>query len=105
MTKLAKKVGGPFPLAIIIAGIGYILGIVTKPIVNIIKTQKKLTTNKIYEVTSSFTSADNITYNVGEKIRILETHKDIILIERIGDSNTPYYVSKDFLQNICDYNE
>lgn len=39
----------------------------------------------------------------GDRIRVLATDEDSILIEKIGDKNNPYFVSFDFLKDYFNY--
>ena len=43
-------------------------------------------------------------FSKGDKIRVLENDADSILIEKIGDRSNPYYVSRDFLKCMSDFN-
>ena len=41
--------------------------------------------------------------NVGDAYRILESDGESVLIEKIGDTNNPYFVSADFLRSVSDF--
>lgn len=109
MTTLAKKVGGPVKLAILVAAGGY--GVIrggeagVKAIVKGIKkhNEKKTTDNKIYVVKKEGISNEGLSFNEGDKFRVLEIVEDAILIEKIGDTNNPYFVDVNLLRSISDY--
>ena len=106
LTTLAKKVGGPKNLVLINLGVGYGLFRTLEGGVKFAhKSMKKETvTNKIeaneYKVLRDAIDSQGLTFKVGDTIRILETANDVILIEKVGDNNNPYYVSLDFLKSI-----
>lgn len=101
MTTLAKKFGSPLILAGVTALGGYVVlrsveAIVTKGVKNI----KKST---IYEVTSDGEDKNGFQLHTGDKYRVLESDGDAVLVEKIGDTNNPYFVSSDFLSSISNY--
>lgn len=113
LTKLAKKVGGPLNLAFLIAGGGYLM---LRPVEAVSKkafTAVKLKLNKnkkslkgietFYEVMSNGKDDSGLEFNAGDKFRVLESDKDAVLIEKLGDTNSPYYVSSDFLHTISNF--
>lgn len=113
LTTKAKKVGGPKNLVGIIAGVGALAGIasykggefVVKKIKN--KTKKEQTQEKteitIYSVTEEGISNEGLELHIGDKFRVLETDKDAVLVEIIGNDNNPYFVSAELLKNISNY--
>jgi len=110
MTTLAKKVGGPTKLALLAFGIGYIIlrpsEAVVKKIYNKVKSKiyKNLElsgyTETTFEVTSDGKDSNGLEFSIGDKYRILESDGNAILIEKLGDSNNPYFVSDAFLRTI-----
>lgn len=118
LTTTAKKVGGPKNLFMIIAGSGAIAGVGVYKcgeflIKKAVKEMKKIAgkeklseiaDTKLYTVTVEDTSNDGVVFKTGDKFRILETDKDAVLIEKVGDSNNPYFVSAELLRNISNYN-
>ena len=118
LTTTAKKVGGPKKLVMIIAGSGVVAGVVVYKgseflIKKVVKEVKKRTDKeklpeiadtKLYTVTVADTSNDGLMFKTGDEFRILETDKDAVLIEKVGDSNNPYFVSEGLLRNISNYN-
>jgi hypothetical protein len=113
MTTAAKKVGGPKNLFLIVAGSGavmYKLGeIGVKQGYKVIKS--KITRRNIidsrcgkeYCVTENGKDENGLTMNIGDRYRVLEIDGDAILIEKIGDAQSPYFVSCTFLRSISDF--
>ena len=48
-------------------------------------------------------SNEGLEFKIGDQFRVLESDKDAILIEKIGDNNNPYFVSAELLKNISDF--
>lgn len=111
MTTVAKKCGGPLKLMGLIAVGGYIAGkgvekVVgdTKKAVSKHKKENKKISEMTYSVIKDGVSNEGIQFKIGDSIRVLAIDKDVVLIEKIGDTNNPYYVAMDFLCNITNYN-
>ena len=114
MTTLAKKVGGPLILAGLTALGGYI---VLRPIEagvtkGVKKLQKHINNKKspikklaIYEATSDGEDKNGFQLHIGDKYRVLELDGDAVLVEKIGDTNNPYFVSSDFLSSVSNYTD
>ena len=119
ITSTSKKVGGPINLLLLTGASGAIAGTVVYKIsefgvkkgIKALKAHQAhhgwyLKANeKIYSVTSTATSNEGVEFTVGTKIKVLDTDGDSVLIEKIGDGNNPYFVSKEFLHTISDFNE
>lgn len=113
MTIMAKKVGGPKNLAVIIAGVGAVASVALYKGGEIVaeKVRKKKNKEKlketsdsiVYSVTVDGVSDDGLEFKIGDQFRVLETDKDAVLIEKIGDDNNPYFVSVEFLEMISNY--
>lgn len=113
MTIVAKKVGGPKNLAVIIAGAGAVASVALYKGGKIVaeKVRKKKNKEKlketsdsiVYSVTVDGVSDDGLEFKIGDQFRVLETDKDAVLIEKIGDDNNPYFVSVEFLEMISNY--
>jgi len=112
MTTMAKKVGGPKNLIALIAGGGAIVGGGAMVIGNAIK--KKVTLElekkrhdeaiaKVYTVRKEGKSNEGLLFFKGDTFKVLEIDGDAGLIEKIGDDNNPYFVSRKFLSSISDY--
>jgi len=117
MTTVAKKVGGPWKFIGLVMSAGAVVGVasvkgfefvVNKCIESIkmrrnIETQKKQVDGKIYTIISSGESNEGLKFNIGDQFRVLEVDEDAVLIEKIGDSDNPYFVALDLIQSISDY--
>ena len=109
LTTVAKKVGGPKNVVLRIAGTGAVIykggEIVVKKIIKKINKEElhRTSDSMVYSVTAEGVSNDGLKFKIGEKIRVLETDKDAILIEKIGEDNNPYFVSEEMLKNISNY--
>ena len=109
ITAWSKKVGGPKNFIALLMGSGYIIGkggeLIAKKAVKTIKksSQKRKHDLNIYTVTRNGKSNEELRFAIGDKYKVLEMDGDSILIEKIGDSNNPYFVSADFLSSISDF--
>lgn len=113
LTTAAKKVGGPKNLVLVIAGAGAVIyksgEIAVKQTVKAIKRIKnkeqllETANTKMYTVTAEGISNEGLEFKIGDQFRVLESDKDAVLIEKIGDNNNPYFVSAELLKNISDY--
>lgn len=110
MTTFAKKVGGPKQLSILVAVCGYVIIRTGETGVKaIIKGIQKKNYNtaiqelKTYIVKSEGESNEGLKFKVGDRFRVMEVVEDVILIEKLGDENNPYFVSYDLLKEISDY--
>jgi hypothetical protein len=48
-------------------------------------------------------SNEGLVFNEGDKFIVLSQDKDAVLIEKIGDTNNPYFVSLELLLDISDF--
>lgn len=113
LTTVAKKVGGPKNLVLVIAGAGAVIyksgEIAVKQTVKTIKRIKnkeqlsETANTEIYTVTAEGVSNEGLEFKIGDQFRVLESDKDAVLIEKSGDNNNPYFVSAELLKNISDY--
>lgn len=53
-----------------------------------------------YLVAKDATSSDGTSFATGDKLRVMDSDGDAVMVERIGDENSPYWVSRDFLESI-----
>lgn len=105
----AKSVGGPYALGAIVLAVGYVGG---KAVEQLVKTMiKKFQLKKkndfsedLISVTVPGTDNSGLSFDVGDLYRILFSDHGTVLIEKIGDDNSPYVVSPDFLLSISNYN-
>lgn len=113
LTTVAKKVGGPKNLVLVIAGAGAVIyksgEVAVKQTVKTIKRIKnkeqlsETANTEIYTVTAEGVSNEGLEFKIGDQFRVLESDKDAVLIEKSGDNNNPYFVSAELLKNISDY--
>lgn len=113
MTTWAKKVGGSKNLVAILLASGaviYKVGEVgVKEGIKIIKSCNKgkekiaIDADNFYVVKSYGKSNEGLEFNAGDRYKVLESDEDAILIDKIGDSNNPYFLSSDFLRSISDF--
>lgn len=112
MTTMAKKVGGPIQLFAIIAGGGILLGSGALAGGNAVKNKVKSESKKkrqaeIYAKTFTVRKEDRsnegLLFLEGDTFKVLEFDGDACLIEKMGDGNNPYFVSRKFLTSISDY--
>ena len=108
ITTVSKKVGGPVYFLLMVAAGGYVTGRSVewtgKSIFKALAEEEK--DNRIHTVKSSYVIAGNeekyCELGPGDQYKILARDGDAVLIEKIGDQNNPYYVSKSFLENITE---
>ena len=113
ITTLSKKVGGPFQLLGITALGGYLVFRCVeaggKKVYKIFKNhndnEKTVSNAPEYTVIREGKSNENIQFSVGDKFCILEKDGDSVLIDKLNDPNSPYFVSARFLNEISEYNE
>ena len=108
MTTAAKKVGGPKNLFLLTLGAGgaiYKCGeMVVKKAYHTVKSlTDKAEISQVYKVIADGKDGKNLVFNVGDTYRVLESDGESVLIEKIGDSNNPYFVSADFLRSVSDF--
>ena len=53
-----------------------------------------------YTVKTEGVSNEGIVFHVGDEFCVLETDGDAVLIDKIGDSNSPYFISKELLDQM-----
>lgn len=115
LTTIAKKVGGPGKLVLLIATGGAILFEGGKYAFKkgkkfVVKAKSK--SNKIYKnsqikylIKKDGKSNEGLELKAGNYFSVLESDGDSVLIELIGNENNPYFVSKKLLKQISDYKE
>jgi len=105
-------VGGPKKLMAILVGSGALLGGVAVAGANEIKKKVSFEHEKkrqeealarIYTVKKEGRSNEGLLFLAGDTFKVLEFDGDAVLIEKIGDNNNPYFVSRMFLSSISDY--
>lgn len=109
ITMLSKRVGGPLQLMGIIAGGGAVAGGAMVKAFDWAKSavsakqaenDKRVESLKVYVVKKDGVSNEGLQLCVGDKFRILERDGNAVLIERLEDKSSPYFVSADFLASV-----
>lgn len=113
MTTVSKKVGGPVNFMLLTGAVGAAIykggELAVKCGVKAIRTHKakRLLLGegaKLYKVNATGKSNEGLEFSIGEQFKVLEADGDAVLIEKLGDSNNPYFVSAELLCKISDYN-
>ena len=68
------------------------------------KRKQKEASEILYTAKKDAEDEQGLRFSKGDKIRVLENDADSILIEKIGERSNPYYVSRDFLKCMSDFN-
>lgn len=109
ITTTSKKMGGPVPFLCLTAVGGYALIRVIeaggKKVIKLIKasSQNRISAAPCFVVQTDATSNEGVMFKSGDKLRVLESDGESILIDRINDTQSPYFVSADFLSSITEY--
>lgn len=108
MTTVAKKVGGPVNLALIIMGAGggiTLLGDFSiRAIIRKVREKKNSKqSDRLFVVSSSGADESGLTFSEGDSYRVMFADEEIVLVEKIGDNSNPYVVSPDFLRSVSDF--
>jgi hypothetical protein len=112
ITTAIKRVGGPVKaITLLASGItivtgasgigGYFIGKHNEK--KKIKAKSKPQSKKVYTVKKHGESNEGLVFNEGDKFIVLSQDKDAVLIEKIGDTNNPYFVSLELLLDISDF--
>ncbi len=110
ITTASKKVHGPGKLIALLVGGGAIIGaggVKAKQKISSSRNKKKqkLEATIVHTVTEEGRSNEGLLFAKGDTFRVIETDGDACLIDKIGDENSPYYVSLNFLCSISDYKQ
>lgn len=106
ITTYSKKIGGPLQFLGAVALGGYIVLRTVeaggKTVIKRLKSKEKAIANT-YVVHTQGMSNEGLRFVVGEQFRVLEIVEDVVLIEKIGDVNNPYFVSAELLCSISNF--
>lgn len=58
---------------------------------------------QVYIVDKQGVSNEGVILESGDSFNVLESDSEMVLIEKIGDSSNPYFVSSELLEEISDY--
>lgn len=112
MTTLAKKVGGPKKLLLIVAATGWIVlrsgEASAKAIVSKFRNTPHTSWDyqhfgETFAVTATTELVEGLILNEGSAFHVLEQDQDSVLITVPGDKNNPYFVSAAKLLKISNY--
>ncbi|MDD4773315.1 MAG: hypothetical protein PHZ09_06875 [Eubacteriales bacterium] len=120
LTTLAKKLGGPKNLVLLLMVGGAVIGTTTveggkfavkkaKKFIDLHnqKKAKNITgsteSNTLYTISKCRKSNEGLVFAIGDQFRVLEFDGDAILIELIGNDNNPHFVAAELLREISDY--
>lgn len=102
-----KKVGGPVKFLLLVGATGaglYKAGEVTvKKCVKTIKKHSAEDKDNCFSIIRNGESIEGVKFEIGDKFKVLEVDKNALLIEKIGDGNNPYFLSKVNMKRISDY--
>ena len=112
MTTLAKKVGGPKKLLLIVAATGWIVlrsgEASAKAIVSKFRNTPHTSWDyqhfgETFAVTATTELVEGLILNEGSAFHVLERDQDSVLIAVSDDKNNPYFVSAEKLSKISNY--
>ena len=112
MTTLAKKVGGPKKLLLIVAATGWIVlrsgEASAKAIVSKFRNTPHTSWDyqhfgETFAVTATTELVEGLILNEGSTFHVLERDQDSVLIAVSDDKNNPYFVSTEKLSTISNY--
>lgn len=112
MTTLAKKVGGPKKLLLIVAATGWIVlrsgEASAKAIVSKFRNTPHTSWDyqhfgETFAVTATTELVEGLILNEGSTFHVLERDQDSVLIAVSDDKNNPYFVSAEKLSKISNY--
>lgn len=112
MTTLAKKVGGPKKLLLIVAATGWIVlrsgEASAKAIVSKFRNTPHTSSDyqhfgETFAVTATTELVEGLILNEGSTFHVLERDQDSVLIAVSDDKNNPYFVSAEKLSKISNY--
>lgn len=107
ITSWSKSLGGPQNLLLLtaIGGYGVVRGFeaIGKKAVKSVKKKNSISENRTYKVITQVENNEGLKFNFDDEFRVLQTDGDAVLIEKIGDKNSPYFVDRKLLSNISDY--
>lgn len=112
MTTVAKKVGGPKNLILLIGGVGAAIGSATtlggkaikKKFNNYLAEKRKVAKAAIvYTVSCDSKSNEGLIFTKDDQFRVIDLDGDAALVEIIGNDHNPYFVSAKYLATISNY--
>jgi len=114
MTKTSKRVGGPVNFLALVATFGALsyelariaYGKGKNYIHDFCKENKHWGTEsseiKQYKIKKDYIFDNQLSFKKGDSIIILDEDGDALMIEKIGDNNNPYFISREVFATIAD---
>ena len=114
ITTLAKRVGGPKVLALLVATSGFAVGrgaeAAVRATVKGVRAARRKNRDrpssdagKIFTVATEACVGNGVELREGDRFRVLANDGDATLIELLGDTNNPYFVSGQALESISEF--
>lgn len=113
LTTIAKKVGGPGRLVLLIGVGGYAVlrpaEAGAKKIIKMVKNNSNAKSTDLQNesvvctVTTAASIDKGVKVNIGDKIKVCAIDKDAVMIEILGNENNPYFIDLNLLKAITDY--
>lgn len=112
LTTMAKRVGGPKNLMTLLVSGGVVAGVGGTLLVQKAKSlrAKRISKNltylydgKTFKVVVEKSVTDRLKLAIGDKYKVLSRDGDAVLIEVLGSTDNPHFVSGDVLHKISDY--
>lgn len=64
--------------------------------------QARIANGSEYLVSRAATSSDGTAFAPGDRLRVMDSDGDAVMVERVGDDNSPYWVSRAFLLSVAE---
>lgn len=113
MTTLAKRVGGPGALTLVIAVGGWAFGrgaeaggksVFKAARAAAMKRNAACSTKgQVFAVVSDGEDGKGLELRAGDQYRVMECDREAILIEVLGGTNNPYFTSEQFLASVSGF--
>ena len=106
MTTLAKKLGGPKALLLVVAGLGYaVLRPAEAGARKAVRTVRERgavhpLAGRVFEVTSDGEDEQGLRVRTGDSFIVLEGDGDAILVEVLGGESNPHMTCSQFLESV-----
>jgi hypothetical protein len=106
VTTIIKSLGGPTKAAVLVLGGTFLAGGAAyaggQKLVNK-RSVPCATKGRLFEVVCDGEDGNGLRLRAGDEYRVLECDADAIIIEVLGDPDSPYFVSSGFLRTISDF--
>jgi len=105
MTTVVKALGGPKKAAMIVGGGLLVTGGALYAVISLINQRSEPLRSKgqVFTVLRDGETGKDLTFQSGDRYRVLERDGDAVLVEVIGRTDNPHFVSGEFLATISDF--